>query len=147
MTSLEFARRLKQANSKITCNSMNPGLIPTTGERFDRYWFDPHFHPPGLFRDLNPVFVYIFSFLTRYIFKVAATEEEGGRRLAFMISSPVLNGVSGAYFSGKPGTTEFSPISPSTEAQNESKGKRLFELTSNMLKDFLWEWVSVVFKG
>ena len=121
MIALEFARRLKQSNSKITCNSMNPGLIPTT----------------GLFRDLNPIFVYIFTLLTRYVFKVAATEDEGGRRLAFMLSNPVLNGVSGAYFSGKPGTPEFNPIPPSTEAQDESKGKRLFELTSSLLKGFL----------
>ena len=91
----------------------------------------------GLFRDLNPIFVYIFSILTRYVFKVAATEEEGGRRLAFMISSPVLNGISGAYFSGKPGTTEFNPISPSIVAQDESKGEKLFELTLNLVKGFL----------
>jgi protochlorophyllide reductase len=29
--SLEFARRLQERGSKITCNVMNPGLIPTSG--------------------------------------------------------------------------------------------------------------------
>ena len=91
----------------------------------------------GLFRDLNPLFVYIFSFLTKYVFKVAATEEEGGRKLAFMIANPSLNGISGAYFSGKPGSVEFKLIPPSNEAQDEAKGKRLYELTTNIIKDFL----------
>lgn len=30
-TSLEFARRLQAKGSKVSCNVMNPGLIPTTG--------------------------------------------------------------------------------------------------------------------
>jgi protochlorophyllide reductase len=71
MTALELARRLKSKRMITTCNVMNPGLIPTT----------------GLFRELNPVFVFLFTILTRYVFKVAATEEEGGARLAFMVST------------------------------------------------------------
>lgn len=31
MTALELARRLKKSRSRVTCNVMNPGLIPTTG--------------------------------------------------------------------------------------------------------------------
>lgn len=31
MTSFELARRLQQDKSTVTCNVMNPGLIPTTG--------------------------------------------------------------------------------------------------------------------
>ena len=53
------------AMNRITCNVMNPGLIPTS----------------GLFRDLNPIFVAIFTLITRYIARVAVSEEEGGRRL------------------------------------------------------------------
>lgn len=64
-TSLELARRLLASNSKVTSNVMNPGLIPTT----------------GLFRDINPLFVIIFSFLTKYVFRVAVSEEVGGRDL------------------------------------------------------------------
>lgn len=118
MTALELARRLRKAGSKITCNTMNPGLIPTT----------------GLFRDLNPVFVAIFSFLTKYVFNVAVSEEEGGRRLSTLIASPLLNGVTGAYFSGKPGAPEFDPIVPSKEAADEAKGMLLFELTKKLLQ-------------
>jgi hypothetical protein len=60
MTSIELARRLLAKQSSVTCNVMNPGLIPTT----------------GLFRDLNPLFVFIFTLLTTYVFKVASSEEE-----------------------------------------------------------------------
>jgi protochlorophyllide reductase len=60
MTSIELARRLAGKKSTVTCNVMNPGLIPTT----------------GLFRDLNPLFVFIFTILTTYVFKVASSEEE-----------------------------------------------------------------------
>jgi protochlorophyllide reductase len=31
MLSLEVARRLQEKRSGVTCNVMNPGLIPTTG--------------------------------------------------------------------------------------------------------------------
>ena len=49
MTSFELARRLKDQKSTVTCNVMNPGLIPTT----------------GLFRTINPIFVFIFTILTK----------------------------------------------------------------------------------
>eukprot|EP01035_Chromulina_nebulosa_P018737 gene18737-24502_t len=84
ITALELSRRLSSKKSKVTSNVMNPGLIPTT----------------GLFRDLNPIFVFIFTILTRYVFKVAVSEEIGGKRLAFMISDPSLDGITGAYYSG-----------------------------------------------
>jgi protochlorophyllide reductase len=69
ITALELSRRLKSKKFKTSSFVMNPGLIPTT----------------GLFRSLNPIFVTVFAFLTRYIFRVAATEEEGGGRLAYMV--------------------------------------------------------------
>lgn len=87
ITALEGSRRLARKGYKTTCNVMNPGLIPTT----------------GLFRALNPLFVTVFSFLTRFVFRVAATEEEGGKRLATMVASPKLDGKTGQYFSGSPG--------------------------------------------
>ena len=120
VTCLEVARRLA-SNSKyngITCNVMNPGLCPTT----------------GLFRDLNPIFVAIFTFITRYLAKVAVSEEEGGRRLAYMVESPLLDKVTGGYFSGKPGYYEFEATTPSREARNETTGKGYTILLTNLSK-------------
>jgi protochlorophyllide reductase len=123
-TSLETARRLASTGTgnggKITCNVMNPGLCPTT----------------GLFRDLNPIFVAIFSFITKYVARVAVSEEEGGRRLAYMVESPMLDSVTGGYFSGKPGYYSFEATNPSVEAQDESTGTLLWELTEQLVKRY-----------
>ena len=117
ITSLELAKRLKAQRSNITCNVMNPGLIPTS----------------GLFRKLNPIFVFLFTLLTRYVFKVAVSEDEGGNRLFFMINDKSLNNKSGLYYSGKPGK-EFIEISPSIESQDEKKRKLFWELSSKLIK-------------
>lgn len=119
MTCLELARRLKAQRSLVTANVMNPGLIPTT----------------GLFREFNPLFVAVFTFLTRYVFKVAASEEEGGARLAFMISSPDLNAVSGTYYSGRPGQQEYVSIEPSNEAKDQKKATLLWTLTESLIRN------------
>lgn len=119
VTALELSRRLK--GSKITSNVMNPGLIPTT----------------GLFRDQNPLFVGIFSFLTRYVFKVAVSEDVGGKRLAFMITDPSLINRSGLYFSGDPAGSDYSPYEPSDEAKNPETGKKLWNLTEKLIKKYL----------
>eukprot|EP01036_Dinobryon_divergens_P025007 gene25007-33511_t len=119
ITCLEQARRLQKERSKVTCNCMNPGLIPTT----------------GLFREFNPIFTTVFSFLTKYVFKVAASEEEGGNRLAYLIASDELQGVSGSYFSGRPGQQEFSAVAPSEEANDPATGLRLWTLTEKLLKE------------
>ena len=121
MLTMELARRLKGEGSKVTVNVMNPGLIPTT----------------GLFRDINPVFVAVFTFLTKYVFKVTSSEEEGGRRLAFLASSPSVHDLSGGYFTGKAGTSEFKPTSPSKEAADPTKGRMLYETTDTLLKKYL----------
>lgn len=117
ITTLEMTRRQAQQNSTVTCNCMNPGLVPTT----------------GLFRGFNPLFVAVFTFLTRYVFKVAVSEEEAGRWLAYMISSADLRGVNGKYFSGKPGKQEFLPIEPSKEARDAVKAKQLWDYTERLL--------------
>jgi hypothetical protein len=88
----------------------------------------------GLFRDLNPIFVFIFTVLTTYVFKVASSEAEGGRRLAFMVADPFLNNVTGAYLSGKPGSLEFNPILASEEAADQANGKKIWELTEKIVK-------------
>jgi len=121
MTSLELAKRLKARRSRVTSNVMNPGLIPTT----------------GLFRAFSPLFVIPFTFLTRTVFKVAATEEEGGSRLCELIQGPSLDGVSGQYLSTARaglGLSDFMPIAPSIEARDEDKTRRLWILTEQLIK-------------
>ena len=88
----------------------------------------------GLFRDLNPLFVFIFTVLTTYVFKVASSEQEGGRRLAYMVANPLLNNVTGAYLSGKPGSLQFDPILASPEAADQGNGKKIWELTEKLVK-------------
>lgn len=122
MTSIELARRLKDEKSSVTCNVMNPGLIPTS----------------GLFRSINPLFVIVFTFLTRYVFRVAVSEEEGGNCVATMVQSPLLKGVTGGYFSAEPGPggKAFGPVVASTEARDETKAKLLWELTDRLVQPF-----------
>lgn len=57
----------------------------------------------GLFREINPVFVFFFTILTRYVFRVAVDEAEGGKCVTFMVTNPLLKGVTGGYFSAVPG--------------------------------------------
>lgn len=114
MTSLELARRLARDNSSVTCNCLNPGLVPTT----------------GLFAAYNPLFVRAFTLLTRHVFRVAVSEEVAGERLAYMITSPDLEGVSGAYFSARATDRKLVRTEPSDEAKDESKASLLWELTS-----------------
>jgi protochlorophyllide reductase len=117
VTALELARRLQAAGKPVTSNVLNPGLIPTT----------------GLFRELNPIFVAVFTFLTRFVFRVAVPDEEGGRRLAYLVSSPALNGITGGYYSGKPGVNEFKLADVSEEAAKMETGSRLWELTEKIV--------------
>ena len=118
ITTIELARRLKEQKSTVTCNTFNPGLIPTT----------------GLFRGLNPLFVAIFTVLTRYVFRVAVSEDEGGERLVKMITDPIIGRTSGGYYSanGKD-FGSFVPLTPSREAQDPAVGKRLWALTEKVV--------------
>lgn len=118
MTCLELARRLKNKGSKVTVNCFNPGLAPTT----------------GLFRSFSPLFVLPFTLLTRYVFKVAVNEEEAGAKLKYMITSPELDGLSGQYFSGRPGKPEYVACQVSKEASDAAKAKLLWELTEKLTK-------------
>ena len=77
----------------------------------------------------------IFTLLTRYVFRVAVSEDVGGQRLAFMITNPTLDDISGQYYSGEPGKDEFYPIGPSNEAKQLDTGKRLWELTENLIRN------------
>lgn len=119
ITSIETARRLKadKKTEKVVCNVFNPGLIPTS----------------GLFRDLNPIFVAIFTFITLYVARVAVTEEEGGKRLASMVENPVFENLSGGYYSSKPGFYEFGPAPASREAMDVDVGAKLWLLTEKLV--------------
>lgn len=117
MIALELARRLKAENVPVTCNCFAPGLIPTT----------------GLFREYNAYALYVFDFFMRHVLQLAVTEEEGGRRLAHMIGSPELEGVTGAYFARNAKTGLFEAVSPSAEALDTDKAAKLWMVTDRLL--------------
>ena len=89
-----------------------------------------------MFRDLNPIFVAIFTFITLYIARVAVTEQEGGRRLANMVENPVFENLSGGYYSSKPGFYEFGPAPASKEATNVDVGAKLWLLTEKLISKY-----------
>ncbi len=127
LTTLELSRRLTQQNSHVTCNCMSPGFIPTT----------------GLFREFNFFLVNIFIFVMKYVLNVTVTEEEGGKRLVYMITDSELNGKSGMYY-GKTKKIDdgsdsagdirlFGPILPSIEARDLKQGELLWNLTEQLI--------------
>ena len=73
------------------------------------------------------------------MFRVAVSEEEGGRCVAYMVDSPALAGVTGGYYSAEPGPNgrAFGPVVPSVEARNELKAKQLWEYTEALVKPYL----------
>jgi protochlorophyllide reductase len=119
MTTLEMARRLQTQGSKVTCNALAPGFIPTT----------------GLFRSYPSFVMSLFTFVMRDVLGIAVTEEEGGRRLAYMIDSPDLEGVSGAYYATNKKTRTFEAMLPSEEARDVNKAARLWHLTEKLLEE------------
>ena len=158
MMCLEQVQRLQQKErSKVTCNCMNnPGLIPTTGlfrECNPIFTTVFAFLTKNVFKvavsgtilivnsrlfklscvtyDVNKVLKLHFN---RYNFNSA--EEEGGNRLAYQIASDELQGVSGRYFSGRPGQQqEFNAVAPSEEANDPATGLRLWNRTEKLLKE------------
>lgn len=119
MTALELARRLQARHSRATCICLAPGFIPST----------------GLFREYNPYAMYLFSFFMRDVLGVAVTEEEGGKRLAYMVDSCDLDGVSGAYYAQNRQTGKFEAAVPSAEASDASKAARLWAATEKLISD------------
>jgi protochlorophyllide reductase len=117
---LEASRRFNA--KEVTINCFNPGLVPTT----------------GLFREYNPLFVLPFTWLTRYIFKVAVDDKLAGERLYYMITNEELIGKTGLYFSGTnrdpDALTGFLPRIPSIEAQDQQKAKEIWQLSEKLVK-------------
>ena len=135
---------------------MNPGLIPTTGLFRE---INPIFTTVSAFLNKNVFKVAVsgtilivksrlvkLSCVTYDVNKVLklhvnrynfnSAEEEGGNRLAYLIASDELQGVSGRYFSGRPGQQEFSAVAPSEEASDPATGLRLWTLTEKLLKEY-----------
>jgi protochlorophyllide reductase len=120
----ELQKRLSSSSSTkgITANCFNPGLIVST----------------GLFRDQNKVFTKVFDFAATDLLKVGETPEWGGEALAYMTTVDTK----GLYYSSAPGSSkygaaafgnQFHPSEVSKEAQDDAKGKRLWELTEKIL--------------
>jgi hypothetical protein len=65
MTSLEQARRLIAKKSTVTCNVMNPGLIPTTGAKSCPV-------PPSMLRPLVIVNIHAMFAFSPYLLRFHA---------------------------------------------------------------------------
>ncbi|KAG7347498.1 light-dependent protochlorophyllide oxido-reductase [Nitzschia inconspicua] len=120
----ELQRRLSasDATKGITVNSFSPGLITST----------------GLFRYQSPLFSSIFGVLATNVLKVAESPEWGGAALAYMTT---VN-TQGEYYNSPPGSSkygeaafgrEFSIYAVSKEAQDDNKGKKLWELSEKLV--------------
>jgi protochlorophyllide reductase len=120
----ELQKRLDASSTTngIVANCFNPGLIVSS----------------GLFRDQNKVFTKVFDFLATDLLKVGETPAWGGEALAYMTSVDSK----GQYYSSPPGSSkygqeafgnQFVPDQVSKEAQDDAKGRRLWELTEQIL--------------
>ena len=96
----------------------------------------------------------------KYVLQVAVTEEEGGRKLVYMITNDELNGKSGLYYGSRKKTMKkiddddgdddgdkgsdsskltrgdmrlFGPILPSIEARDEKQAELLWNLTEKLI--------------
>ena len=79
-------------------------------------------------------------YITRYVFRVAVDEEEGGKCVVLLTDSPLYKDTTGGYFSAVPsvgGGKSFGPVVASAEARDESKAKLLWELTDNIVKKYI----------
>jgi protochlorophyllide reductase len=115
---------LSAKGSNVVVNCFNPGLIVST----------------GLFRDQNPLFTKVFDFAATDLLKVGETPSFGGGCLAYMANSVDTRGM---YYSSDPGTAakygdaaygkQFTVVTPSKEARDDAKAKRLWELSEKLL--------------
>ena len=119
----ELERRLEAAGSKITVNSVGPGLITRT----------------GLFRHQPVLFVKAFDIATNDIFKVAETVDGGGNCLVYMLTDETLDGVGGTYFNNKlsPGTPPtghaFVQTPSSAESNRADEAAKLWSLSESLV--------------
>jgi NAD(P)-dependent dehydrogenase (short-subunit alcohol dehydrogenase family) len=115
LTTYELARRLKdQGKVSITANAFDPGLMPGT----------------GLARDYNPIMRFGWKFILPILtaFRPGINRvEDSGAAMAYLASSPELNGISGKYFVGK-------KIMPSSvESYDRKKAVELWETSQELV--------------
>lgn len=99
----ELAKKL--AGTGVTANSLHPGFVAT---RFGD-------QTGGL-----------MSFAIRFAKRFALTPEQGAETLVYLASSPDISNVTGEYFH------KCRPLSPSKEAQDDAKGRRLWLETAKL---------------
>jgi NAD(P)-dependent dehydrogenase (short-subunit alcohol dehydrogenase family) len=99
----ELAKTL--AGTGVTANSLHPGFVAT---RFGD-------QTGGL-----------MSFAIRFAKRFALTPEQGAETLVYLASSPDISNVTGEYFH------KCRPLLPSKEAQDDSKGRRLWLETAKL---------------
>lgn len=111
----EASRRF--ASKGITVNAFSPGLIAD---------------PNGFFRNQNPLFANVFNQISRFA-GVAETNEFGGSGLAYLAVDPAMKGVQGGWYdSYPPGKHQLAVHTPSDEACDVSKQRRLWELSAKL---------------
>eukprot|EP01024_Parvocaulis_polyphysoides_P019418 TRINITY_DN1879_c0_g1_i1.p1 TRINITY_DN1879_c0_g1~~TRINITY_DN1879_c0_g1_i1.p1 ORF type:complete len:427 (-),score=68.92 TRINITY_DN1879_c0_g1_i1:446-1639(-) len=110
LTMRQFHNRFNESTG-ITFSSLYPGCIATT----------------GLFREHYKLFQVLFPPFQKYITKGFVSEEDAGKRLAQVMSDPELSS-SGVYWSWDNATGAFVN-ELSTEASDDAKGERLWELS------------------
>lgn len=109
LMSNELARRLQGTNA--TSNALHPGVIRTNLAR----------STGGFFSALISVFAKPFE---RTVGQGAATQ-------CYLATNPALAGVSGKYFA------DCKAVAPSRDAQRDELGRRLWQVSENMLGSYL----------
>lgn len=121
----ELQRRLTASGSGITANCFSPGLILDN----------------GFFRNQNPLFVKAFKAGVK-VAGVGETSHWGGGALEYIATSSQVANQGGVYFLSPPGSSkygdaaygrEFKVAQVSKEAQDDSKAKRLWELSETLV--------------
>jgi len=122
----ELQRRLESSGSGVKVNAFTPGLIVST----------------GLFRDQNPIFTKLFDFVATDLVKVGESIHFGGGALEYMTLDDGVASKSGLYYFSPPGSSkygdaaygnQFTPTDVSTEAHDDAKGRRLWELSEQLV--------------
>ena len=119
----ELARRLTAAGiapSDISVNTYGPGLITQS----------------GFFRYQNPLFVGLFDFFARNVFRVTESVEGGGALLASMAANPEYYGGSSGYWNNELsgfGGHAFTAMRTSAESYDEDKAARLYDISARLV--------------
>ncbi len=114
MTAYELARRLQARGRGITVNAFNPGLMPGT----------------GLARDYSLLLRLAWNYLLPLADRLrtgTSRVRASGAALAYLVTAPELENISGKYFSGK------QMLASSTESHDRAKAKELWETSAELV--------------